>query len=193
MPHFRIAEVQPTVINCRRQIYKMDKICSWEQPPDTTLPVLGSRGRNQFSLGYTKDEPHYLHHDSDWRQISILLCVPDFCVVRVNYSHLDTESYLTGIMHPAHWTCAYLETLTPSKKILPLGLCSTTQIVQYCFHTPQIMFLKLFLQCQFCDATSIHSHNWTDYERLEHQQNKITKVLQQLLVRKQLMEPDLTP
>lgn len=41
MPHFRTEEVQPTVISCRRQTYKMDKVCSWEQPSNTILPVLG--------------------------------------------------------------------------------------------------------------------------------------------------------
>lgn len=30
MPHFRIEEVQLTVISYRRQTYKMDKVCSWE-------------------------------------------------------------------------------------------------------------------------------------------------------------------
>lgn len=34
MPHFGTPEVQPMVINCRRQIHKMDNVCSWEQTPN---------------------------------------------------------------------------------------------------------------------------------------------------------------
>lgn len=49
-PHFRIAEVQPTVINCRRQLYKMDKVCSWEQPPNITLPVLEKQRKKSIVI-----------------------------------------------------------------------------------------------------------------------------------------------
>lgn len=122
MPHFRIAEVQPTVINCRRQIYKMDKICSWEQPPDTTLPVLGKQRKKSIFIRLHKG---WATLPSPWLRLKtdlhFALCTRLLRGPGKLFPLGHCESYLTGIMHPAHWTCAYLETLTPSKKNLTFG------------------------------------------------------------------------
>lgn len=68
MPHFRTEEVQPSLRSYRRQTHKMDKVCSWDQPSNTTLPVLGKQRRKSIFIRLHKDEPHYLPHDSDWHR-----------------------------------------------------------------------------------------------------------------------------
>lgn len=106
------------------------------------------------------------------------------------------ESYLIGIMHPAHWICAYLEIITASKKIIHFGLCRRIQIVQYCFHTPQIVSFKMFF---FSDNSviqppSIHPSIHTTGQTVKgwNTNKTITKALRQLIILKRLMEPDIT-
>lgn len=87
MPHFRTAEVQPTVISCRRQIHKMDKVCSWEQPSNTMLPVSGKQRKKSIFIRLHKGWATLLSPWLRLTQIPTLLCVPYFCV---KYSHSDT-------------------------------------------------------------------------------------------------------
>lgn len=145
MPHFGTAEVQPMVINCRRQMHEMDKVCSWEQTPNTTLPVSGRQRKKSIFIrlhkGWATSPSLRLRLKTESH---FDLCTRLLSGLNELFPVGHRESSLTGITHRAHWTYAYLEIIALSKKIIPLGFCSPTHTGQYCFHMPQMICFKNF-------------------------------------------------